>query len=115
MESNRDVFDNIWTDVTIKRVVVDRGKVIEVATNIRQQEVEAEQRALIKQSDEEVAESFTLDNSSFQAGVMRAVRGMFDTPVQVAAQNSNELRFLPPSAIKEVTVTINNLGSVIVA
>ena len=115
MDTPRDLFQNIWTDITITRKVLDRNKVIEISTNIRKDEVEEEQRSLIRNQDEEVAESFTLDNTSFQAGIMRAIQGMLSTPVQVAGERSNEMRFLPPSAVKEVVVTVNNLRNVILA
>lgn len=116
----RDLFDNIWTDVTLTKVILDRNKVITQEVNVRKEEVEEEQRQEIRKAapdgeNDPLAADYSMPNSLFQAAIMRSVRAMFEMPVSVEGQHSNELRFLPPTSVKEVVVTVNNLGQVIVA
>jgi hypothetical protein len=120
MTSERDLFDNIWTDVTITKLILDRGKVITQEVNVKKDDIEEEHREDIRSSapdgeNDEVAADFSMPNTMFQAAIMRSVKAMFEMPVSVEGQHNNEIRFLPPTAIKEVVVTVNNLGQVIIA
>lgn len=120
MPQTRDLFDNIWTDVTLTKIILDRNKIVTQEINIRKDEVEKEQKDAIRHTapDEEadrLIADYSLDNHVFQAAVMRSIKTMFEMPVTMDGEHSNEIRLLPPSAIKEVVLTVNNLGQVILA
>ena len=119
MIPTRDLFDNIWTDVTLTKVILDRNKIVTQEILIRKDEVEKEQRdEILRMSTEDavdLAAAYELPNSSFQAAIMRSIKSMLEMPVSMPGERSNEIRLLPPSSIKEVVLTVNNLGQVILA
>ena len=119
MIPTRDLFDNIWTDVTLTKVILDRNKIVTQEILIRKDDIEQEQRDEILRMDDEdavdLAAAYELPNSAFQAAIMRSIKSMFEMPVSMDGEATNEIRLLPPSAIKEIVLTVNNLGQVIIA
>lgn len=111
----RDLMDNIWTDVTIEMVFLDRGKVMSRELRFSKEEMEAEQTAAAKEDGREVPENYSMPNQMFQSIVMRAASSMFQTPIVAEGTASNEMRLLAPSCVKEVVVRVHNLGQVILA
>ncbi len=116
-EKERALFDNIWTDVVLTKTILDRGKLVTQEVLISKDEVEREHtEALIENWEGEgEPERVDLPNSTFQSAVMRAARAMTEIPVVLPGEYTNELRLLPPTAVKEVRITVSNLGQVIVA
>jgi hypothetical protein len=102
-DGKRDLLDNIWTDVTITMYYVDRGNVIQRERRVTLEELQ-------EHSDE------PLSNQSFQNIVLRAAHAYFQTPVYIGeTDETNKARMLSPQAVKEVTITVNNLGTIIKA
>lgn len=102
-DTKRDLLDNIWTDVTITMYYVDRGNLIQRERHVTLDE--------LQQHSEE-----PLTNSTFQNIVLRAAHAYFQTPIYIGATDeTNKARLLSPQAVKEVTITVNNLGNIITA
>lgn len=111
----RDLMDNIWTDVTITMVYLDRGKVGTRDVRISKEDMEKEHAENARKDGMDVPKDFTVPNEMFQSMVMRAASAMFHSPIIVDSSASNELRMIAPGAVKEVTVVVHNVGQVIVA
>jgi hypothetical protein len=113
--TSKDIMDEVWTDVTIAMVYVDRGKVKTREVKVLKSEMEKDYLDQATQEGRELPESFSLPNEMFQAMVMRSASMMFQSPLVADSTSSNELRLVSPTAVKEVVITVHNLGTVIIA
>jgi Tfp pilus assembly PilM family ATPase len=114
-KQTRDLMDNIWTEVSLDIVFVDKGKLMTRSTRFSKADMEKEYIDMAKEEGDQVLKEYTMPNERFQSFVMRAASSMFNSPIVVDVENSNQMRLLAPSCVKEVVVTVHNLGQVIVA
>lgn len=116
MTTTRDITDNIWTDVTLVLIYVDKGNVISKEINIQKEEIEEEQREMIRERyGDEQADKYEMSNGEFQANIIRAAHSMVHAPIHGKSNATNEMRVLSPFAAKEVTIRVNNLAKIIEA
>jgi hypothetical protein len=104
-----EIISKDWQEATLTMVFVDRGRVRTREVKVTREEMLADRKP------EDAEDSPEVDNRMFQAIILRAASAMFSTPVIVEGENSNELRLISPASVKEVTVTIPNLGKVVLA
>jgi len=104
-----EIISKDWEEATLTMVFLDRGRV-------RTREVKVTREEMLADKGSDSAEDAPqVDNRMFQAIIFRAASAMFSTPVIVEGDSSNELRLISPASVKEVTITIPNLGKVVLA
>ena len=116
MKMESKVFDQEWTDITIVSMYADRGNVIQREHRVLRADVEKEIAGMMLAQGNELPEGqYKMSNDEFQRHVLRGISTMLSTPIAAEPKVTNEARFLPGSAIREVIIRVNNLGKVLTA
>jgi hypothetical protein len=111
-----------WEQVTLTVFFQDGLTIDSVDQVVRREDLqESVREGLLAQAREterpdlqEKAETYEMSQDEFRTHVLRVVDKALKTSVQVDAGHAHELRFLPPWAVREVVVSIDNLAPRIV-
>lgn len=122
-----DIYDRDWEDVTVRTIYIDGNKVRTRDLRFKRTELEREEKdmlhmdALDAPEDEQAqalvdAENYGLSHAVFKARIIRLAQEAFRTPIYLPPEEeSNVIRIIAPVNIREVQITVHNMGSIIIA
>lgn len=116
MSEQTKLLDQPWEDVTITFRYQDGRKIPERAITLNRAEVEAEERKNLADqgADPAIVEAHELTPDEFQLRILGNAERMATSSIRVPGDAPHTFRILPPWAVREVEISVNNLASKIV-
>ena len=93
-----------WEDVTIELLYFDGLKKESRTIHLLRADVEGQEREHYEEGPD-----YVLSPEEFQRRILTNVEGMVVSPLRVLGEKPHQFKILPPSAVLEVRVSVNNV------